>query len=72
MVTLLTEGGGVIQMLTLADKGGWGVIQMLTFADRGGGGGVKNGLKYADVILARSLTHPTTLPRYYQRGESKR
>ena len=40
-------------MLTLADKGGWGVIQMLTFADRGGG--VKNGLKYADVILARSL-----------------
>ena len=34
-------GGGVIQMLTLADKGGWGVIQMLTFADRGGGGGQK-------------------------------
>ena len=46
--------GGVIQMLTLADKGGWGVIQMLTFADRGGGG-VKNGPKYADVILAWSL-----------------
>ena len=40
MVTLLTKGGG-IQMLTLADKGGWGVIQMLTFADRGGGGGSK-------------------------------
>ena len=39
MLTLLT--GGVIQMLTLADKGGWGVIQMLTFADRGGGGGQK-------------------------------
>ena len=57
MVPLLTEGGGgVIQMLTRADKGGWGVIQMLTFADRGGGGGVKNGLKYADVILARSPT----------------
>ena len=33
--------GGVIQMLTLADKGGGGVIQMLTFADRGGGGGQK-------------------------------
>ena len=41
MLTLLTGGGGVIQMLTLADKGGWGVIQMLTFADRGGGGGSK-------------------------------
>ena len=43
-------------MLTLADKGVWGVSQMLTFADRGRGGGrVKNGLKYADVILAWSL-----------------
>ena len=37
----VADGGGVIQMLTLADKGGWGVIQMLTFADRGGGGGQK-------------------------------
>ena len=27
---------------------------MLTFADSGGGGWVKNGLKYADVILART------------------
>ena len=47
-------GEGVIQMLTLADEGGWGVILMLTFADRGEG--VKNCLKYADVILARSLS----------------
>ena len=29
---------------------GAGVIQILTFADRGEG--VKNGLKYADVIIA--------------------
>ena len=41
-------------MLTLADTGDGRVIQMLTFADWGGRG-VQNGLKYADVILARSL-----------------
>ena len=60
MVTLLTEGGGH----TNADtrwQGGLGVIQMLTFSDRGGRG-VKNGLQYADVIIAWSLDRlaPTT------------
>ena len=44
----------------LSFKRGWGegagVIQILTFADRGEG--VKNGLKYADVIIAWSLIPP--------------
>ena len=32
-------GGGVSQMLTIADKGGGGARQMLTIADGGGGPG---------------------------------
>ena len=36
MLHWLTKGGGgVCQMLTLADKGGRGISQMLTLADKG-------------------------------------
>ena len=43
------KGGGVIQTLTLADKGGEGGPANADISWQGGGG--KNGLKYADVIL---------------------
>ena len=36
---LTRGGGGVSQMLTIADEGGGGVSQMLTIADGGGRGG---------------------------------
>ena len=36
---LAKGGGGVSQMLTIADEGGRGVSQMLTIADGGGRGG---------------------------------
>ena len=35
---LLVKGGGVGEMLTMADKGGRGVVEMLTTADKGGRG----------------------------------
>ena len=43
-------------LMDIADGGG--VIQILTLADRGG---VKNGLNYADVILAWSLIEKNAL-----------
>ena len=39
---LTRGGGGVKQMLTIADEGGGGVRQLLTIADEGGRGGSEN------------------------------
>ena len=39
---------------------------MLTFADRGEARGVENGLKYADVIIVRSLVAKLSSSRLVQ------
>ena len=63
MVTRLTSqnrraGGGVRQMLTLADKEGKGVWQLLILADKGEGG-VYTPPFLADIICEEPLTHIT-------------
>ena len=48
-------------MLTSLTKGEGGVIQLLTITDKGGGGG-QTPPKMADIICEQSLTYPRPLP----------
>ena len=51
---LTKVGGGVGEMLTMADKGGGGGWEMLTMADKGGRGGLDPPF-LADIICEQPL-----------------
>ena len=52
---LMKGGGGVREMLTMADKGGRGNGEMLTMADKGGRGGLPPPPFLADMICKQPL-----------------
>ena len=56
-------------MLTLADKGGWEGHPIADIHWQGGELGVKNGLKYADIIRAWSLSGKSEF--LYQGAQTK-
>ena len=56
MLTGLTKrGGGVVEMLTMADEGGRGGEEMLTMNDKGGRG-VWTSQLLADIICEQPLS----------------